>query len=205
MSSLIESLMGSLDQRAIGQMANQLGASPKQTAGAVQAALPMLLGMLSRNAQSPQGAQALAGALERDHQGGLLDNVMGFLGQGSGGAGAGMGSAILGHVMGGNRPRAEQALAQQAGLAPDQSGQLLAMLAPIVMGVLGKQAGQQGFQTGGIQQLLGGAMSALGAGGQGGQTASPFARMLDTDGDGDLDMNDIAKHGMSLLGGFLKR
>jgi len=40
-----------------------------------------------------------------------------------------------------------------------------------------------------------------------GQTsgASPFARMLDSDGDGDLDMNDIARHGRSLLGGFFKR
>lgn len=201
MSSLIESLMGSLDERAIGQLAGQLGASPNQTAGAVQAALPMLLGMLSRNASSPQGAQSLAGALQRDHHGGVLDDVMGFLGQGGG---ASMGSAILGHVLGGNQPRAEHALAQQAGLAPGQSQQLLAMLAPIVMGALGKQAGAQGFQADGVQQLLGGAMRALNQGGNS-ASASPFARMLDTDGDGDLDMNDIAKHGMSLLGSFFKR
>jgi hypothetical protein len=202
MSSLIESLMGALDQRTIGQMAQQLGSSPQQTAGAVQAALPMLLGMLSRNAQSPQGAQALSGALQRDHQGGVLDDVLGFLGQGS--QSTSVGSAILGHVLGGNRPRAEHALSQQAGLAPGQSGQLLAMLAPIVMGALGRQAGQQGgFQTSNVQQLLGGAMQALG-GGQAG-SASPFSRMLDTDGDGDVDMNDIAKHGMSLLSGFLRR
>jgi len=203
MNPLIESVMGALDQRTVSQMSSQLGTSPGQTSGAIQAALPMLLGMLNRNAQTQSGADSLAGALERDHQGGgVLDDVMGFLGQGQG---ASMGSAILGHVLGGNQPRAESALAEQSGLGAGQAGQLLAMLAPVVMGALGRQAGQQGgFQGAGIQQMLGGAMSAMGQAGQSGGT-SPFARMLDSDGDGDLDMNDIARHGMSLLGGFFKR
>jgi hypothetical protein len=202
MSQLLQSLLGALDERAIQQMAGQLGASPQQTHSAVQAALPMVLGMLGRNASNPQGAQALAGALSRNHNGDILSNVLGALGNQQTQS---MGGAILGHVLGARQGAATQGLSNASGLNSGQAGQVLAMLAPIVMGALGKQASTQQFNAGGLGSILQGAIGAMGAApGAAPAARSPMAGLLDTDGDGDVDFMDIAKHGMSIFGALRK-
>ncbi len=88
-----------------------------QTGNAVAAALPLLLGALGRNTAQPQGAEALFGALERDHGGGMdIGNVLGAV---LGGTSSRQtdGAGILGHILGASQPRAAQA---QAG---DRTGQ----------------------------------------------------------------------------------
>ena len=62
MSSLFDQLSQHVNADTIGQIANQIGATPGQTQAAVSAAMPMLLGALARNSATPQGA---AGILER--------------------------------------------------------------------------------------------------------------------------------------------
>ncbi len=105
---LTQLLQQTLTPQAISAISNQIGAQPQQVQSGISAALPALIGGLTRNAQTPQGAQGLNQALEQDHDGGLLDTVMGALG-GGGGAGGGMASAlggggiasVLGGLMGG--------------------------------------------------------------------------------------------------------
>jgi len=70
--------MGQIAGPALGQISGQIGADPQSTQTAVSAALPLLLGALARNASQPGGAEALAGALGRDHDGSVLDHVAGF-------------------------------------------------------------------------------------------------------------------------------
>ena len=159
MSDLTSSVLAQLDSSHINAIARQLGVSPDQAGQAVQQALPLLLGGLARNSASPQGAGALHAALERDHSGvdigGLLGSVLGggagggnsgpdlggligsVLGGGGSGSNAGAGGAILGHIFGGRRDRAAQGLGQSSGLGGAGAAQLLAMLAPLVMSVLG--------------------------------------------------------------------
>ncbi|MFW6040185.1 MAG: DUF937 domain-containing protein [Gemmatimonadota bacterium] len=71
-----------------------------QTERGVAAAIPVLLGGLARNANaSPDGAESLNHALERDHDGSVLDNLGDLLGAAesafgagdSGGSGGGLG------------------------------------------------------------------------------------------------------------------
>ena len=64
-----------------------------------------------------------------------------------------MGGAILGHVFGGQQGNVAAALGKSTSLRSGQILQLLAMLAPIVMGVLGKQHKERGGLLG---SLLGG-------------------------------------------------
>ncbi|MFQ6311749.1 DUF937 domain-containing protein, partial [Lysobacter capsici] len=66
-ASLTDDLLNQLQGQPLAQLGSQLGLSQPQTQSAVSAALPLLLGALGRNASQPQGAEALFGALQRDH------------------------------------------------------------------------------------------------------------------------------------------
>lgn len=198
MSSILDILGQQLGGDAIGQLSRTIGADPAATSKAVSGALPLLLGALARNAASPQGAQSLASALERDHDGSLLDNLSGFLGQGS----TGVGDGILRHVLGERRGPAEVGLSQMSGLDTSSISQLLALLAPMVMGALGKTQRQQGLNVGSLAGLLKQEQT------QAQQTAPSgmggmLSALLDQDGDGQIG-DDVARMGAGLLGKWLK-
>ena len=102
-ATLTDELYTQLQGEPLRQMSQQLGIGPAQMAGALSAALPMLLGVLGQNAQQPQGAQSLFGALSKDHRGLDLGSVLGAV-LGSGAAtpsvAGSQGEKILGHVFG---------------------------------------------------------------------------------------------------------
>lgn len=205
--SLTDQLFDQLNGAPLRQISQQLGVGQAQAAGAVSAALPLLLGALGRNASQPQGAEALLGALRNDHAGG--GDIAGLLGAVLGGAQTRQtnGAGILGHILGGQQPRAEAALGQTTGLGNDKAGQLLKILAPIVLAYLAKQMFQN-RQAGDTQadptaQLLG---SILGqeqqqVRQQGGLGGGLLGAVLDQDGDGQLGIGDLLKIGGGLLGG----
>lgn len=194
MSSLLESIMGKLDDNALGGLAAQLGTDRNKAQAGVATALPVLLGALARNSQAQGGAGALGAALDRDHDGSILDDIGGFLGRGDTSAGTG----ILGHVLGARQTQVQQGVAKSSGLDAAASGKLLALLAPMVMGALGKAKRQGGLDTSGLAGMLGNERAGLerSLGGQ----ANLLGALLDSDGDGDVDLNDIAKKGGGLLG-----
>lgn len=74
--SLLSILQDRIDTATIQRMSDQIDAKPSTTRQAVDTALPILVGALARNANaSSDAASLLAGALERDHDGAMLDNV----------------------------------------------------------------------------------------------------------------------------------
>lgn len=160
MSSLTDLLGQTLQGNALNSLGVQLGTDPQTTSAAVNAALPMLVGALARNSASDTGAQALSTALARDHDGSVLDDVGGFLG---GAAGGGAGTAILGHLFGGRQAAVQQAVSQSSGIDSAAAGQLLAVLAPLVMGALGRSARQQpgGLDPSVLAGMLGGEQASL--------------------------------------------
>ena len=205
--SLTDQLFDQLNGAPLRQISQQLGIGQAQTAGAVSAALPLLLGALGRNASQPQGAEALFGALRNDHAGG--GDIAGLLGTVLGGAQSRQtdGAGILGHIFGGRQPRAEASLGQATGLGGDKAGQLMKILAPIVLAYLAKQMFQNreagGAPADPTAQLLG---SILGqeqqqVRQQGGLGGGLLGAVLDQDGDGQLGIGDLLKMGGGLLGG----
>lgn len=196
-ASLAASLFQQLQQgQGLQQVSQQLGIEPAQASSAVGAALPLLLGTMGRNAQQPEGADALLGALQRDHApaagggfdlGGLLGSVLG-----GGGGNATNGAGILGHVFGGNSDRAAQGLSQATGLDSSKTSQLLAILAPIVMSYLAQRFANGG-NAGQLSQALGQEAQAASSGGL-------LTSVLDQDGDGQLGIGDLLKLGGGLLG-----
>ncbi len=190
---LVTQALGSSGTRQIGQ---QLGLDNDATANAISSALPVLMGALARNTSSSGGESALAGALDRDHDGSILDNLGGFLG---GGGAQSVGEGILRHVLGGRQPQVQQGLGQATGLDAGKMGALLSMLAPVVMGALGKARRGQGG-AGGLGAMLGQEQRRMerrdpGLGGM-------LGGLLDADGDGSV-ADDLAKIGGSLLGSLL--
>ncbi|MGP1425490.1 MAG: DUF937 domain-containing protein [Ottowia sp.] len=193
---LAAQLLNQLQGQPLEQMAQQLDVSPAQAGSAVSAALPMMLGALAGNAQTAGGGADLGGLL-----GGVLGSVL------SGGQPAASkqldASGILGHIFGSQQAQAQNQIGQASGLSSGQAGQLLQMLAPIVMGFLAKQVGSAKLDAGGLGNLLGGL---LGQGGQsqpqsGGLAGGLLSSALDQNGDGKLDAGDLLKLGSRLLGG----
>lgn len=188
-------LQGSMGQQIVGAAAQQLGINESQAQTAVGAAIPFLLSALNKNAQSG-GANGIENALNQ-HDGSIFDNLSGFLGQG-GNMQDGLG--ILGHVLGGNQQTVANNIGKQSGLDSGQMIKILALVAPIVMGFLGKQKQAQGVKSDGIAGLLGGLVGGTNQA-SGGINLGGFEKLLDQDGDGKLDAGDV----MGLLGGFFKK
>src|SRR5687767_13534363 len=86
MSTLLDDLTSQLQGNTLSQMSRQLGADEATTAQAISMALPMLIGGLASEAETPTGAQSLNRALEEDHDGSLLDNVSPLFGPATSGA-----------------------------------------------------------------------------------------------------------------------
>lgn len=200
-SSLVSELLAELQGAPLQQLAQQLGTDTAQTQEAVSAALPMMLGALGQNAAQPQGAEALFGALQRDHAGGGMD-LGGLLGSLLGGGGSASaapdGAAILGHIFGGNQQRAEAGLGQATGMGGN-AGQLLKLLAPIVMAFLAQRVNAGAMDAGSLGQTLGQERERVQQ--QGGLGGGLLGSLLDQDGDGQLGMGDLIKVGGSLFGG----
>lgn len=151
MSGLINDVLANLNDAQIGAIASKLGVDPAQARNAVEHAVPLIVGGMAQNARTPQGANSLNNALGA-HSGSDLSSVLGSV---LGGGGAGIGGAILGHIFGGNQTTTNQSLGQSTGLGQQNAGQLMAILAPIVMAALANHAQDQGLNAGGLGGMLG--------------------------------------------------
>ena len=193
------SLMDQLTQVVASQMAQSAAQKTGLSEGMVAKLAPMAMGAimngLKTNASNPQGAQALASALDR-HDGGLLNNIGNLANDDT----MADGQKILGHVFGGRQAVAEQELAKAAGgLDQGQVNALLAMAAPAVLGALGRANREQNLDVSALAGLVT-------EEGQRAQKAAPaemsgFMKMLDSDGDGNLN-NEAMGIGKKLLGGL---
>jgi len=150
--SLLELLQNQIGGQAVDHISQKLGADRGTTSNAVEAALPLLLSAVARNASNPQQAQSLDQAVSQDHDGSILNDVPGFINRAESGPGAG----ILNHILGGRQQSVQQGLSQATGLDTGKTGQLLTILAPLVMGALGRAKQERNLDAGGLSTLLAG-------------------------------------------------
>lgn len=195
MSSILEMVRASLSDSAVSQISKTLGEDKSKTEDAVKTALPMIVGALSRSAQKGN-AEGLANALERDHDGGILNNVSDFMSGGN----FEQGSGILGHVMGGKVDAAAKALGGTAGIEREKAASLMAMLAPVVMGAMGKVKRDKGLDADSLKRVLGGEEREIDQQAPG--IMGAIGGLLDADGDGDTDMADLLAQGRKSLSRF---
>lgn len=188
-----------LNDDVIVQLSRQIGAQdPNQVKRASQAISELLVEALSRNVNR-NGGQGLYGAIERDHDGGILGDLVNiFSGKSQVNNPKTMnGAGILNHILGKKQLEAAQVVSQMSGLDFFKSGVLMQLIAPVIMGLLGKQQRSNKLDLGGLASIL------LG----GGQRQQPqqqrssgglFGKLLDMDGDGNM-MDDLLNIGMKIL------
>lgn len=221
---LLDALMQQLQGAPLQQLAQQLGTSSSQVESAVGPALSLLLDGLGRNAAQPEGASALLQALQQGHAnhgtaaganaapqgalgalgglGDLLGNVLAGAGTSTrtgGASGMEAGAAILGQILGGQRQQAESQLGERSGLGA-QAGQLLALLAPIVMQFLAQRAAAGQLDASSLGNALGQEPSRQPQP-PSGVAGSLLTGLLDQNRDGKLDAGDLLQLGAGLLRG----
>ncbi len=180
------------------------GADTQQTKMAASGIMTTLLGALAKNASTQEGAQSLNNALENDHDGSILDDVMGMLSGNNQPQNQRMlnGAGILNHLLGGKQGNAINMISQVSGLDQGKTGNLMQLLAPVIMGALGKTKRQNGLNIGDLAGLLSGSFSQQKQ--QTNISSGLITSLLDQDGDGSVT-DDIANIGFKMLGNLFKR
>ena len=182
----LEALLGLLQGQDLGNLASQVGGNEGEVKNGVMAALPAMLAALGKNAGTEKGAEELNNALEKKHDGSILDNLSGYLSNPDLKDGAG----ILNHLFGNQTSNVANAVSQSSGLDTNGSMKMLQMLAPILMGMLGQQKKQNKLDAKGLGNLT--SMLASNFGSEAGASGimEAVTNLLDANKDGNV-MDDI--------------
>jgi len=191
MEQILNLLSGNLGNQLTAGISRETGTSETEARSVMVTALPALFGALQKNAMDDQGAQGILHALGSKHDGGILDNISSFLQNKD----TADGNRILTHLFGDKQSALEKRISEKSGVSSATVSKILAMLAPVVLGYLGKQSRKKNVSNGaGLNDLLGGLL-----GGQAG--SGVLGSLLDQNGDGKLGIDDVD----GLLGGFFKK
>ncbi len=153
-TNLVSIAMQYLTPEMIGRIASALNIDRRTISQAVSAAIPALIGSFAGAASRPRGAATLDAAV-RDQDHGILDSFSDMLEGGSQQDLIQKGSNVLQTILGTSTiPSLASAIGKFAGMSQSNSASLLGMLAPAVLGILGRQKAQKGLDAAGVGRLL---------------------------------------------------
>lgn len=200
MSVLLDLIKTQLNDSHYASFGQAIGADPAQTKSAVDQALPVLLGALSNKATSNTSLDFVTSLLDKNHDGSVLDDILGMVtGGGSAPQAEAPGAAALKSLLGNQVSTVENHVAQNSGLNADAVTKLLPMLATVVMGALTKAQSSQNLSGQGLRSFLEKESSSIAQNQP--QTSSFLASILDQNHDGSV-IDDIARMGAGFLGGL---
>ena len=168
--SLIDLITGNAGQQVAQEAENNYGVSKTQIIALLAVAAPLIISYLRNKSQDANEAEALNNALDKDHDGSILNNPTSAVEREA------EGNSILDHIFGGQKATVENQLSQNTGISMDKIGPILAMLAPVIMGYIGQQKQANGVNAGGLGDLLGGILG--GAQQQTQQSNDPLSNIL---------------------------
>ncbi len=135
-------------------ISNLLGENQAATTSGLNAILPTLLGSVIQKGATTEGAGNLLNVIKSGgHDGSILDNIGGLLGNGDStkgllNTGGGLVSMLLGDKVGG----VVSLLSNLSGLKSGSTSSLLSMAAPLLMGLIGKHS--SGQSASGLASML---------------------------------------------------
>ncbi len=148
--NLLDLIGGTAGNQVANQAENKFGINKNQVIALLAVAAPLIISYLRKKSQDQKEAEALNSALERDHDGSILNDVSQAENRQA------EGGSILDHIFGSNKASVENQLSENTGISMDKVGPILAMLAPVIMGYIGKEKQQNNVGAGGLGDLLGG-------------------------------------------------
>lgn len=128
---------------------SKFGINKKQIIALLIVATPLVISYLRKKANDKNEAEALDKALEKDHDGSILNNLSAVEEKEQ------EGNSILGHIFGNDKPQVENELSEKTGISLSKIGPILAMAAPIIMGFIGKEKRANNVNSGRLGDLLG--------------------------------------------------
>src|SRR5690606_5398702 len=150
--NITDLVTGGIGSKAIGAISKTLNIDESKAKWIVAAAVPLMIAALNYNSKKDKAQEeSIDQALQNKHNGGILDSLSDFLGQGP----SEDGDKIVHHMFGNNTDMVKNSISSKTGISSAQVGTVLATLAPIVMGYLGKQKQTQS-SGGGLGDILGG-------------------------------------------------
>lgn len=144
----INEIMSLVGDDGVNSISNKLGVEKEQANNALLAALPSIVSALKGNTQSKAGLKNLTNAVEKDHDGSLLNNLPDYFSNPN----LTDGKNILKHTLGSRRTSVENKLSAKTGVDSNSMGKILEFAAPLVLSYLGKQ--KQQSNNGGISDIL---------------------------------------------------
>lgn len=198
MSDLIGTLLKTFSGDGLSKLGNQAGLDKRTTRKALDAILPSLVHALNKNTSSAEGARSLKRALEKDHDGSILDNIFDSLSHQDGSEGQG----ILGHILGKKQPAVETGIGKSLGVNPSTIGKIMTLVAPFLMGALGKTRKENQLDAGDINHLLTEEESKIKRRSR--KKLSPILGFIDRDSDGEIT-DDLLDIGVGFLGRLFRR
>ena len=152
---LMELIKGAVSQQVMGKLGGALGMEPKKASSAFELAAGAILGGLMKKASTPQGAKAVFDAA-KNQDSSILDKLGDLMGSSQASDQfQKLGGGIVDMVLGGSKSGILAALAKAIGVDQNMISRLLAMVAPIVMSIIGRQMKAKALDATGLGGLLG--------------------------------------------------
>ena len=163
-------IMDGVQDKIIAEIANKTGLSGDLSKKAIAAALPMVMGGLSKNADTEEGKKSLDQALENHTDETNVDESDG--------------SKILWHIFGNDTSKVSETVAAKAWVTSEQASSITSMLTSSLMGKLWSEKASGANVAEDLKQ----------------DSAAKWmlTSFLDSDGDGDIK-DDLMNKGMDFL------
>ncbi|CAN7319783.1 OmpA family protein [Phenylobacterium sp. LjRoot219] len=155
MANLIQTVTNAFTPDVTSKLAGAMGESPSAVTSGIGAAAPALLaGALQRSA-TPAGSRSLLDLVNQSQANGQPLDRLGAVANDDSARSAFLshGQGLASGLLGGSTTNVASAIGSHSGLGMDSATKLLAMIAPIVLGVLGRAAGPSPTASG-LQTLL---------------------------------------------------
>lgn len=176
-------IMNFVKEKAVDQISRNIGIDPSLLTGKWgEDAIGSLVTGLFRNSQKEEKLQDLDDAVSKDHDGSIFDDVTSLLKQDD------QGGKIVEHILGNNKQAVAEFLAKKFNISVSQATSLLSFVAPLVMGALGKKKQETSVTNSWLKDILQQEEEELE---QKSETPKSILRLLDKDGDGDVDLADF--------------
>jgi outer membrane protein OmpA-like peptidoglycan-associated protein len=158
MSSILDLARQAMTPDIVRNVGSFIGESPAAAGKGFASAMPSVLAGIVDMGSTPSGAERVQSMIS---DGGFGSSTLGSLGSllGGGSATAGLlrsGGHLLSSLFGSRESDVTDAVARSADISSGSAGKLLALAAPIVMAVLGREIGTRGLDRSGLMNLLAG-------------------------------------------------